>query len=180
MTAVGSTCVKLEQNSRFGLQRDHSMTRSSGTKVSRVTLVLFGSTLAAFGLVAAVLAVKSLLHEHAILQMIDTKADPLLPLGASVYARPDGTIYRVEFNPPFAEELTDRHLRHLSSIRTIEYLDLSGTSISDEGLGALVPLTRLRELVLFDTMVTEEGVAYLRRAVPDCEIRWAKPTEESK
>lgn len=155
------------------------MTRSSRTKVRLPRFLLLGFTFAAFGLVAAVIAVRSL-QKHAILQMIDEKADPLLPFGAVVYARPDGTIYHVKFKAPFAERLTDRDLRHLSSIRTLEYLDLSRTSISNEGVSALVPLTRLRELVLMDTMVTEEGVAFLRRALPGCEIRWGGEEEQQR
>ena len=54
----------------------------------------------------------------------------------------------------------------------IQSLDLRGTVISDEGLVHLERLKSLEVLRLEDTSVTQQGVEGLRRALPNCEIRY--------
>jgi hypothetical protein len=49
-------------------------------------------------------------------------------------------------------------------------LNLNGTQVTDAGLPHIAPLTQLRELLLVDTKVSDEGVAKLKQALPDCEI----------
>jgi hypothetical protein len=45
-----------------------------------------------------------------------------------------------------------------------------GTPITDDGLVHLKDLTRLKELRLYHTQVTDEGVKKLQEALPKCEI----------
>ena len=54
----------------------------------------------------------------------------------------------------------------------IQSLDLRGTIVSDEGLIHLERLQSLEVLRLEDTSVTPQGVERLRRALPDCDIRY--------
>ena len=60
-------------------------------------------------------------------------------------------------------ELTGTTLGTLPFLKELEYLDLSITSVGDEGLRQLQGATSLRELRLFNTKVTDDGLAYLTR-----------------
>jgi len=58
---------------------------------------------------------------------------------------------------PGASEVYDRHvtdegLQHLTGLRTLEWLELSGTQL------------------------TEQGIEELRKALPNCRIDWSRPT----
>ena len=48
-------------------------------------------------------------------------------------------------------------------------LSISG-QISDEGLTHFQGLSNLRKLKLLNTQVTDDGVAELQKALPDCKI----------
>ncbi len=63
-----------------------------------------------------------------------------------------------------------RCLAHLAGLTELRELYLSWTEITDAGLPHLAGLTQLHELHLSDTEVTDAGVAWLRRALPGCEI----------
>ncbi len=58
--------------------------------------------------------------------------------------------------------VTDSQLRHLSGLRGLSFLDLSGTPITDAGLVHLQGLFNLEVLMLWDTAVTDEGLSLLR------------------
>jgi hypothetical protein len=53
-------------------------------------------------------------------------------------------------------------------LESLEVLTLSGSSITDAGLGRLSKLGRLKVLHVQDTMVTESGIAKLRKTLPNC------------
>jgi hypothetical protein len=49
---------------------------------------------------------------------------------------------------------------------------LEGTQISDASIDPLARLERLESLDLRETRVSEDGIAELRRRLPDCTVRW--------
>jgi len=57
--------------------------------------------------------------------------------------------------------VTDEGLRHLSGMRTLKRLDLSGTSITDRGLEVLRHLPALENLSLSGTAITDAGAREL-------------------
>jgi hypothetical protein len=52
----------------------------------------------------------------------------------------------------------------------LEFLHLGSTAISDEGLVHLEPLTKLKELYVTRTAVTQEGVKRLQAKLPNTKI----------
>ncbi len=58
----------------------------------------------------------------------------------------------------------------LQGLPDLEFLDLSGTKITDTGLAALKQLSSLRELGLHRTHISDEGINDLRRSIPNCKI----------
>ena len=50
-------------------------------------------------------------------------------------------------------------------------LKLQQTDVTDAGLSALKPLSKLRQLNLAVTFVTDQGVEPLQRALAECEIQ---------
>ena len=58
--------------------------------------------------------------------------------------------------------VTDVQLRHLSGLRGLSFLDLSGTPVTDAGLVHLQGLFNLEVLMLWDTAITDEGLFLLR------------------
>lgn len=69
-------------------------------------------------------------------------------------------------------QLTDAGALSLSRLSQLQKLDLDGTPVTDTGMEALRELKNLRGLQLSRTRthVTDEGVAKLHRALPDCQI----------
>lgn len=57
----------------------------------------------------------------------------------------------------------DHELRHLSGIRSLRLLDLSGTKVTDVGLVHLLGCDDLEIVSLWDTAVTDDGLALLGR-----------------
>ena len=71
-------------------------------------------------------------------------------------------------------KVTDTALVHLEPLQALRSLDLQGTAVSSAGLRHLEGLTHLENLDLDATNVTDEGVADLRRALPNCHITHSK------
>lgn len=60
-------------------------------------------------------------------------------------------------------QIDDRIAPELEPLRRLEWLDLGGTAISDEGLSGLAELTSLKTLHLHHTRVTNRGLAQLAK-----------------
>ncbi len=54
----------------------------------------------------------------------------------------------------------------LAKLPRLEYLNLYGTAVTDEGLVPLASLKRLRALYVWETGVTAAGVSRLQAALP--------------
>lgn len=67
-------------------------------------------------------------------------------------------------------QVTDAGVESLSALKHLTYLNLFGTGISDASLGALAGMKTLRNVYLWESKVTPEGVAKLRKALPNAEI----------
>jgi hypothetical protein len=55
-------------------------------------------------------------------------------------------------------------------LKKLDRLSLAKSSVSDEGVTHLAPLTHLKELDLSDTQVTAGRVAKLKTSLPQCRI----------
>ncbi len=69
-----------------------------------------------------------------------------------------------------SQRITDDGLKALAEIPGLTYLGLAGTKITDKGLQHLTGAKKLKSLRLHGTKVTPEGVALLRKALPNCVI----------
>jgi hypothetical protein len=63
-------------------------------------------------------------------------------------------------------------------LKTLEWLDLRDTKITDAGLKSLKGLTNLRSLSLQGTRVTAAGAKELQQALRKCKIEWEPPTKD--
>jgi hypothetical protein len=83
------------------------------------------------------------------------------PLGEArgVILVPGGKELRLVINPQAATDLSP-----LSQLRSddLQYLQLSGTRVSNAGLSHLSKLTGLKVLWLYDTPISDAGLAHLR------------------
>jgi hypothetical protein len=75
-------------------------------------------------------------------------------------------------------KITYAGLRWLEGLSQLEELNLNYTRVSDEGLCFLAGLSRLRWLWLIDTDCTEQGVAQLRKVLPNCNIQYWPPSRD--
>jgi predicted PilT family ATPase len=62
-------------------------------------------------------------------------------------------------------------MKTLSAMTELEELALSGKGLTDAGLEELARLPKLRELRLFETAVTTNGVARLKARLPELQIQ---------
>jgi hypothetical protein len=75
--------------------------------------------------------------------------------------------------------ISDDDLRHLTRLSNLEQLYLDSTGISDAGLRHLTSLTNLLSLNSHNTKVTREGVAALKRVLPELSIGVVFPPDTS-
>jgi len=66
--------------------------------------------------------------------------------------------------------VTDKGLKELAGIKSLQALFLVGTQMTDKGLRELAVLKSLQRLDLDPTRVSASGVAELRKALPSCYI----------
>jgi formylglycine-generating enzyme required for sulfatase activity/serine/threonine protein kinase/Leucine-rich repeat (LRR) protein len=66
--------------------------------------------------------------------------------------------------------VSDAGLVHLQQLPNLTGLDLRGAQVSDVWLKQLHGLSKLRNLYLHDTKVTAEGIAALKKALPECRV----------
>ncbi|HOF39631.1 MAG TPA: tetratricopeptide repeat protein [Candidatus Hydrogenedentes bacterium] len=69
-------------------------------------------------------------------------------------------------------ELTEADLVLLQKASWLKQLDLSKSNVTDEMIDALAELRQLRVLDVRDTQLSEEGIARLRKWLPDCTLRF--------
>ena len=87
-----------------------------------------------------------------------------------------GNIDHTKLIGPAGERLATRPLAGgkglgaLNDLPNLQVVQLIGPGTSDDDLKGLVGLKHLRMLDLLDTRVTDEGVAELKRALPNCKI----------
>lgn len=62
-----------------------------------------------------------------------------------------------------SSRVDDRELRFLSPLTGLQFLDLTGTPVTDAGLVHLLGLENLETISLWDTAVTDDGVRLLSR-----------------
>ena len=74
---------------------------------------------------------------------------------------------------------SDADLGHLAGLKTLERLSVCGPKVTDAGLEHLRGLTQLKECDVTYTSVTDAGAAKLRRALPNCEIRYPPSRPET-
>ena len=60
----------------------------------------------------------------------------------------------------------------LAQLSSLEVLNLCNTSADDAAIDSLVKLRRLKHLDIVGTEISDQGVARLHRALPDCQIRY--------
>jgi len=65
---------------------------------------------------------------------------------------------------------TDDGLKHVSRMRKLIMLELSGSNITDAGLAHLYKLSKLRQIFVNDTQVSEQGRQDLRSAIPGLSV----------
>jgi formylglycine-generating enzyme required for sulfatase activity len=71
--------------------------------------------------------------------------------------------------------VTDAGLVHLQRLPNLTGINLSGAHVNDAWLKQLHGLSKLRILELRDTKVTAEGIAALKKALPECRVHAKLP-----
>ncbi len=70
-----------------------------------------------------------------------------------------------------ATQISDNSLRTVGRLHWLERLSINATTVTDAGIRHLESLSNLRELYLRECPnITDEGVARLRKALPNCKI----------
>jgi len=67
-------------------------------------------------------------------------------------------------------KIDDAGIANLASLQNLEYLNLYGTEVTDKALDHLAGLKNLKKLFVWQTKVTDDGVAKLKKAIPDIKI----------
>jgi hypothetical protein len=74
-----------------------------------------------------------------------------------------------------ATQITDAGLAKLQTLPKLKELLVNGTAITDKGLVHLHPVKSLRIFNVFNCKgVTADGIAGLKKALPECEVRTTK------
>lgn len=71
--------------------------------------------------------------------------------------------------------LSDQGLVYLVELSNLDHLDLMGTRITDAGVGTLKKLQSLRSLRIYDTNVSELGYLEIKKALPQCAVKFKSP-----
>jgi hypothetical protein len=62
-------------------------------------------------------------------------------------------------------------MTHLARAASLKEINLTGTMVGDAGLETLAGMRQLEQLHLHGAQVSDEGVARLRKALPNCRIK---------
>jgi len=79
-----------------------------------------------------------------------------------------------------AGNITDKGLRHLSSLKNLEWLALAGAKVTDAGLKELAGLDQLLYIGLSKTKVTNAGLNELKKTLPDCQVEVLQRTSDTR
>ena len=72
-------------------------------------------------------------------------------------------------------KVTGTGLVHLKGLRQLSVLHLNYTQVTDDDVEHLLVFDKLTFLSLLRTKVTAQGVAQLKKALPNCDIQWEPP-----
>jgi hypothetical protein len=67
-------------------------------------------------------------------------------------------------------KVTDRGMAYIRNLPKLLYLALSDTEVSDRSIEVLTAMDSLRDVELYRTKVTQDGIRRLREAMPQCKI----------
>jgi Leucine-rich repeat (LRR) protein len=86
-----------------------------------------------------------------------------------------GELTNLEFLDLTGTHITNDMLRHLQGLTNLRELRLMRTTVTDEGLENLTTLKNLTRLDCFFTNVSEKGVAKFNQALPKCKVIIGNP-----
>ena len=88
-------------------------------------------------------------------------------------------LVRLESLDLFGHDLSDASVPILTGMTELQELALSGHGLTDAALDGLAGLAKLRKLRLFETTVTTNGVAALKRRLPGLQVEaWGRDAKE--
>ena len=104
--------------------------------------------------------------------VINDNRDPIAVLeefGAKIKRNEQGEVVRVSLADT---KITDAGLVHLKGLTELQSLSMGGvgSQITDAGLVHLKGLSSLQTLDLRFTQITDQGIADLKKALPNCKI----------
>ncbi len=67
-------------------------------------------------------------------------------------------------------KIGDAGLKHLKTLKDLEYLNLYNTEVTDAGIEHLKALKNLKKLYVWKSGVTEDGISKLNQLLPDAQI----------
>src|SRR5688500_15161492 len=67
-------------------------------------------------------------------------------------------------------KVTDRGMPYIGNLPKRRYLAVSDTAVSDRSIEVLITMDSLRDVELYRTNVTQDGIRRLREAMPQCMI----------
>ena len=80
-----------------------------------------------------------------------------------------------ELEELFLTGITDDDLKHVGRLHNLRILVIRDNPISDRGLDHLHSLRTLEQINIIKTKVTDDGVAKLRKALPNCLVHTHQP-----
>jgi hypothetical protein len=63
-------------------------------------------------------------------------------------------------------------LKHLAALKSLRYLSVDNTHITDAAAETLKAFSALTRLNVYHTLITAKGHAELKAALPQCAITW--------
>jgi WD40 repeat protein len=96
--------------------------------------------------------------------------------GGTLVRDKEGTVERVYLaSPPAGDVALERIAPHLRHMRGLKQLDLVGKGFSDEGLRKLTDLDHVRDLYIFNTSASAQGIADLQKRFPHLNVKQLPP-----
>lgn len=113
-------------------------------------------------------------------QLQESVLNDFMPIGMLKFL---GSVRAVEMNPnligaggelgrEMRPEINDEILDSISQLRSLHYLGLGATGVTDKGIVKLERLSMLREIDLSYSLVTESGIRRLKSKLPNVIVRY--------